>query len=109
MNRFDKLALPIALGCTLGSVGIAGLALLVITLSSLDPTAQLPFFYFQKLNFAAVSVLLPVVGVVALLPIVLRYAFGQAEAEAVKPVVEPIVESAPQPTLVLEDQHLKAA
>lgn len=105
MNRFDKFALPVALGCTLGSVGIGALALVVITFSSLDPTAQLPFFYFQKLNFAALSVILPIIGAAALLPIVLRYAFGKEETASVAPAAVP---ATPAP-VQFEDHHLKAA
>ena len=105
MNRFDKLALPLALITTLTSLGIGALALGVIVVGMFDPTAERPFFYFQKLNFPALSVLLPVVGMLALLPIVLRYAFGKAEAEEAAPVAAPQV-SAPA---TLENHHLKAA
>jgi hypothetical protein len=105
MNRFDKLALPVALGCTLAGLGIGALALAVITIGAFVPTAELPFFYFQKLNFPMLSVLLPVVGMSALLPVVLRYAFGKETAEAAAPVAVPVPNTAVQ----VEEQHLKAA
>jgi hypothetical protein len=105
MNRFDKLAIPAALGCVLASLGIGTLALVVIIIGMFVPTAELPFFYFQKLNFPALSLLLPIAGMAALLPIVLRYAFGSEPVETAAPAVAP----AASPTAQFEDHHLKAA
>jgi hypothetical protein len=80
-------------------------ALGVIATGMLIPTAQRPFFYYEMLNFPALSLLLPVLGMAALLPIVLRFAFGQAEAEALTPATAPEMK-APAP---LEEHQLKTA
>ncbi len=105
MNRYDKLALPIALVCTVLPAGMLALFGLVISIHALDPTAQLPFFYLQRLNFPVLSVLLPVVGMVALLPIALRLAFAQEAVEAAAPAAA--VTQVSQPSL--ETHYLKAA
>lgn len=105
MNRFDKLALPVALVCLLSALGIGALALGVITVGMFDPTSVRLFGYFQQLNLPTLSVLLPVIGMIALAPIVLRYAFGKTEAEEVVPVAAPVA-SAPA---TLDDHHFKAA
>ena len=105
MNRFDKFALPVALLCTLTGLGIGALALAVITIGMLMPTAELPFFYFQKLNFPMLSVLLPVIGMLALLPLVLRLAFGKETTEAAAPAAAPVISSA----RTLDEHQLKAA
>ena len=60
MKKDPTIALLPALGCILASCGIGGLALLVITIHSLVPTATIPFFYFEHLNLPILSVILPV-------------------------------------------------
>lgn len=105
MNRYLKLALPIALICTVLPLGMLALFGLVLSINALDPTAQLPFFYVQKLNFPVLSVLLPAIGMAALLPFTLRLAFAKEtiEAEAPATVAAPVQEPG------LGTHHLKAA
>lgn len=86
MNSYLKIALPIGIVCALLSLMIGGVCLLVIGMHSLDPTAQLPFFYFSMLNLPVLAAALPVLGIVALLPLALRVAFAGTAAEAAKAV-----------------------
>jgi hypothetical protein len=105
MNRYLKLALPIALICTLLPASMLALFGLVLSINALDPTAQLPFFYVQKLNFPVLSVLLPAVGMVALLPIALRMAFAKETVEAAAPIATSTQANEPS----IETHYLKAA
>ena len=105
MNRYLKLALPIVLVCTLLPAGMLALFGLVLTINALDPTAQLPFFYLQKLNFPVLSVLLPAVGVVALLPIAWRLAFAKGTVETAAPATAVVLANEPR----LETHYPKAA
>ena len=105
MNRYLKLALPIALICTLLPAGMLALFGLVLSINAIDPTAQLPFFYVQKLNFPVLSVCLPIVGMVALLPIALRMAFAKETVEAEAPATA----AAPAHEPSLDTHYLKAA
>jgi hypothetical protein len=105
MNRYLKFALPIALICTVLPASMLALFGLALSIHSLDPTAQLPFFYLQRLNIPVLSVLLPALGMIALLPFALRLAFAKetVEAEAPATVAAPVQEPS------LGTHHLKAA
>lgn len=105
MNRYLKLALPIALICTVLPAGMLALFGLVLLINALDPTAQLPFFYVQRLNFPVLSICLPIVGMVALLPFALRLAFAKetVEVEATATTAAPAHEPS------LNTHYLKAA
>lgn len=108
MKRYPYLALPIAAGCIVISSLIVVLSVMVIALASVDLAGGLPFTYFQQLNLPMLSVLLPFIGMVALLPVALRLAFGhEATLSTVEhaPLSEPVaqVESPP------EEHYLKAA
>jgi hypothetical protein len=102
MNRYLKFALPIALVCALSSIGLFALYVLVISMHSFAPTAQLPFYYFQKLNFPALAVLLPIVGMAALLPYALRLALAKETAATVTTKAQTLEAS-------IETHYLKAA
>jgi hypothetical protein len=108
MKRYPFLALPIAASCIVISSLIAVLSLLVISMASIDLASGLPFTYFQQLNLPMLSVLLPFIGMVALLPIALQLAFGHEAtlltAEQV-PASEPIALVEPPQ----EEHYLKAA
>ena len=105
MNRYFKFALPIALGCMLIATGLLALFGLVLSLHALDPTARLPFFYLQRLSIPVLAVCLPIIGMVALLPIALRMAFAKEAVEAAAPAVTAAPVSEPR----LETHYLKAA
>ncbi len=108
MKRYHFLALLVAAGCIVISSLIAVLSLIVISMTSIDLASGLLFTYFQQLNLPMLSVLLPFIGMVALLPIALRLAFGYE-------VTLPSVEQAPasEPVALIEppqeEHYLKAA
>ena len=108
MKRYHFLALLIAAGCIAISSLIAVLSLIVISMASVDLAGGLPFTYFQQLNLPILSVLLPVIGMIALLPIALRLAFSHA---VTLPTVAQAVASEPAPPVELpqEEHYLKAA
>jgi hypothetical protein len=108
MKRYPYLALPVAAGCIVISSLIAVLSIIVIAMASVDLAGGLPFTYFQQLNLPMLSVLLPFIGMIALLPIALRLAFGQAvKLPTVEhaPVSEPVAQVEPPQ----EEHYLKAA
>ena len=108
MKRYPFLALPIAAGCIATSSLIAVLSVIVISMASVDLASGLPFTYFQQLNLPMLSVLLPLIGMVALLPIALRLAFGH---EVSLPTIEHAAASEPVAPVETpqEKYYLKAA
>jgi len=108
MKRYHFLALLVAAGCIAISSLIAVLSLIVISTASVDLAGGLPFTYFQQLNLPMLSVLLPFIGMVALLPIALRLAFGH---EVSLPTIEHAAASelAPPVETPQEEHYLKAA
>jgi hypothetical protein len=106
MKNFQKILLSVGLACGIGACGLAALSVLAVIALSFG--FGLPFAYFQYLNAPILSVALPVVGMLALLPFALRLAFA---AEKVAPAGEVInietrriaVEGEP------DELHLKAA
>jgi hypothetical protein len=108
MKRYPFLALPLAAGCIVISSLIAVLSVIVIAMASVDLAGGLPFTYFQQLNLPMLSVLLPFIGMAALLPIALRLAFGREvalPASEPAPVSEPVTRVEPPQ----EEHYLKAA
>ncbi len=108
MKKYSLLTLPVVLGALIGSVAIATLSVLVITLGSMDLAGALAFKYYERLNLAALSVILPVAGMIALLPLALYQAFKQEVVEAAVPAKEVSAKASPVAAAV-EPQHLKAA
>jgi hypothetical protein len=86
MKNFSKIPLAVSLACGIGACGLAALSFFVIIASSFG--FNLPFTYFQYLNAPVLSVLLPVVAMLALLPFALRLAFEREKERAAGEVVE---------------------
>jgi hypothetical protein len=106
MKNLSNILLPAGLLCLLGACGIAALSILVITASSVG--FDVPFSYFQYLSLPALSVALPVVGILALAPFALRLAFG-TEASAKKTEVAKLEDLKSAVEAERDEYHLKAA
>jgi hypothetical protein len=106
MKNLSNILLPAGLLCLLGACGIAGLSILAITASSVG--FDLPFSYFQYLSLPALSVALPVVGILALAPFALRLAFA-SEASAEKTEVAKLEDLKSAAEAEHDEYYLKAA
>lgn len=83
MRKLSNILLPAGLVCLLGTCGIAVLLTIATTASSVG--FNLPFSYLQYLNLPVLSVMLPVVGILALSPFALRLAFtSEVPAEKIE-------------------------
>lgn len=106
MKNLSNILLPAGLVCLLGACGIAVLFVIAITASSVG--FDLPFSYFQYLSLPALSVALPVAGILALLPFALRLAFAtEASAEKIEVAKFENLKSAAEAER--DEYHLKAA
>ena len=106
MKNLSNILSAAGLASCLGACGIAAFSIFVIIASSFG--FGLPLFYFQHLNMPMLSVLLPVAGMLALLPITLYFAFAR-EAAAVKGNVVELDKRKPTVEEERDEYHLKAA
>jgi hypothetical protein len=83
-NHTDSLV-PFAAFAVIGACLTSFLSMLVVFMTSVGWGHGLPLFYFQKLNLPALSVALPIVGMILFAAALLGLS-GQSE-EAVKPAV----------------------
>jgi hypothetical protein len=81
-KAYTTFASPIAFFCLVGAVGVAFLSVLVITLTALIPGFDFPNSTYQFLDLPAISVLLPIGGMILLAPLAIGKAFSSPKAEA---------------------------
>jgi hypothetical protein len=105
MKNLSNILSAVGLASGLGACGIAAFSIFVIFAASFG--FGLPFFYFQRLNMPLLAVLLPVAGMLALLPIALRLAFARAAATIPNNVVE--IEKQKPAVEEKREEYLKAA
>src|SRR5262249_42904686 len=74
MKNLANILLPVALLCLLGAFGVTAIGFFVVVAASFG--FERLFYYFQYLKLPFWSVGLPIVGILALLPLALRLAFG---------------------------------
>lgn len=106
MKNLSNILSAVSLATFIGACGIAAFSIFVVIASSFG--FGLPFFYFERLNMPVLSVLLPVVGMLALLPIALRLAFAR-EAVTIESNVEEFDKEKSTVEQKEDDYHLKAA
>ncbi len=67
MKNFAKLLQLVAALFFVGSLLVGGAGFLVTILTAGDVAGGVPMYYYEKLNFQWLSVLLPILGIVAFL------------------------------------------
>ena len=67
MKNFAKLMLLIAVLFVAGAMAVSGAAFLIVFLTASQVGGEAPMLYFEKLNLAWLTILLPAAGIIALL------------------------------------------
>lgn len=94
--------------CFVGAIVTGAASVLVISLRTAQIGGALPFFYLEHMNFPALSIALPVVGMLLLAlsaPVLLR----RREAAEATAVTESVAAPEPAPTLELAEAYAEAA
>jgi hypothetical protein len=85
MKNITNSLMPLAALVLVGTCLVSVFGLLVVLMTSVGFADGLPLFYFQRLNVAAISVALPMAGMILFAAILLG--LPRKPAEAAKPAV----------------------
>ena len=107
MKNYSIFSSLAGLASLVGSCAISGLTLMIVVAGTLVPGLRLPFSYYEALNLPALSVLLPVAGMLVLAPFTFYLAFKRetpATTNEITEVAKPVTKEEKP-----EDHFLKAA
>jgi hypothetical protein len=99
MKKIANSFMPLAVLVFFGTCLVSVFGLLVVLMTSVRFADGLPLFYYQRLNVAAISVALPVVGMILFAAILLG--LPRKPAEAAEPA---LVEGAEKPPMSEEGE-----
>jgi len=85
MKKITNPLMPLAVLVFFGTCLVSVFGLLVVLMTSVGFADGLPLFYYQRLNVAAISIVLPLVGMILFTAILLG--LPRKSAEAAKPAV----------------------
>ncbi|MBS1788591.1 MAG: hypothetical protein JST85_12760 [Acidobacteria bacterium] len=105
MKNFAKLLQLIAVLFFVGSLLVGGTAFLVTMLTAGDVAGGVPLYYYENLNLQWLSILLPVLGIVAFLLVLPQILSERKASEDSTVVTFPTKPSSEE----IKHQHLKAA
>jgi hypothetical protein len=93
MKNITNSLMPLAVLVFFGTCMVSVFGLLVVLMTSVGFADGAPLFYYQRLNVAAISVALPMVGMILFAAILLR--LPRKPAEAAKPAIVEGAENQP--------------
>lgn len=105
MKNFAKLLQLVAVLFFVGSLLVGGAAFLVTLLMAGDVAGGVPLYYYENLNFQWLSIILPVLGIVAFL-LALPQILSERKASELPTILSFPAKSSSAET---KHQHLKAA
>jgi|SRR5215510_3286104 len=107
MKKITNSLMPLAALVLFGACLVSFFGLLVVLMTSVGFADGLPLFYYQRLNVAAISVALPVVGLILFAAILLG--LPKKPAEAAKPALVEGAENPPMSEEGRNEEHLAKA